>query len=585
MKKINVFAITVFVTLFGLAGCIDIFQPPASKAPSSPEPGKGYVRLQFGSAAGRTLLPNYTFAAYKFTFNPVETSGEKKVISVPEDAYLLEVGNWTLDVEVYSDTEAQTLVATANNIALTVNGGESVTVEVLLEFASIDQSGGGIFTYTVTNNSGITPNQTEIILKRLDTADQADYYYHDPASPVEGCTVPAGYYLVTVRLEKDPILSLGYSEFHQLTRVTGAERAVWSDIVHIYPGQTTDLAHTFGPNDFFSGIENIWLFGHMTGWDLGDLSNKNMTKEADGTFSWKGEVMTDECYFRFSLTDTHEWDGGDSNMKLGAWFIPENTGTSAVIGNEGNAMNFLPLNHNDTVAVEKTWKLDDVGYYEITLDPVEWKFHIEKPVLVTGIKIPPQHERLFKGATHAFIASLEGYNNDGEQSSVVWTVSGNHSSDTAFGTGANFNRLTIAEDEEAVTLSVTARYGEFSDTMSSIRIIDSDNFGPVNIVLVIEDQGGSLTLSGGIPSSPPVIYKTGGTAGEDRVTFSVGNFNAGYVYTWKVDDRPGIEEASLTLNAVDYAVGYHLVRLTVKIGNFFWSMPNELGFTVAAVKN
>jgi len=85
MKKINIFAVTVFVTLFGLAGCNNIFQP--AKVQENPEAGKGYVRLQFGSAAARTLLPiEYEFAAYKFTFTPTGTDNGRTVTIFNERA-------------------------------------------------------------------------------------------------------------------------------------------------------------------------------------------------------------------------------------------------------------------------------------------------------------------------------------------------------------------------------------------------------------------------------------------------------------------------------------------------------------------
>ena len=450
-----IYAITVLVVAFSLIAC-PIMEPP--QQPGA-EAGKGFVRLNFGLAGGRTLLPDtYFFGGYEFTFTPTDpVNGREPETSLSlEDEYPLEIGNWELSVKLYSDAARETLLASAAPIALEVERGVTKNVTVPLVFSAM--SGHGTFIYTITA-TGLTPAQTEIILERLD-ADQDDYYYYNPASLVEGYSVPSGHYLVTVRLEKDPITSLGYSEFHQLTRVSGAKRAVWSDVVHFYPGQTTNLAHTFDQNDLFNGIENVWLFGHMTDidWNLADLSNKSMTKEADGTFSWKGDVAANS-YFRFSLTDTSGWGGGDPNMKGGAWFIPGNTGTSAVIGNEGNAMNFLPLNHNDLPAVEKTWKLDDAGYYEITLDPVEWKFHVQKPLIVETVTITDGPSAVQKGATanEAFAAAVTGKNIPANPP-ITWDVQGTIAK--AAGTGINTaGILSIDGDETNTSLTVTAVYG------------------------------------------------------------------------------------------------------------------------------
>jgi len=476
MKKTLVI-FTVLITLLTLAGCNDVFQPP--QAISGPDAGKGYVRLQLGSAAGRTLLPEtYEFAAYKFTFTPDVLSDGRKVEEFDdlEDTFVLEIGNWTLAVEVYSDAGDTVPAATATGISLTVDHNTPAQVTVPLVFATFGAGDTGKLTYTITNNTGITPDQLEVILKRLD-ATQDDYWYYDPVSQAGGYAVPAGYYLATVRLEKDPITSLGYSEFHDRTRFTGAKRAVWSDILHIYPGQTTNVTHTFGPDDFFNGIENIWLFSHMTDWTLGgDLTNKCMTKEADGTFSWKGDATNlnassddGKHYFKFSLTDTSQWQpDNDANRKNGAWFVPQTGGTSAVIDGAGNAMSFLSLHHSNPDAVEKSWKLDSAGYYEITVDPVNYRFYVEKPVIVENIAVNGS-DPVNKGTSTTYTADVTGKNLADRD--VTWSIDG-YPDGTPSGTtiGESTGLLTVDGDEALSSLIIKATSKQANATQDSITV-------------------------------------------------------------------------------------------------------------------
>ena len=393
-----------------------MFQPPAA---ANSDSGKGIVMLDFG--LGRTLLPStYSFAAYKFTFTPTAPINDRVVTPFNEllDRFELEVGPWSLNVEVYSDAGAQNLAASASGIQLTVANATPVTETVPLVFVSME--GTGTLTYTVTNNSGAI-DQAEIILTPLGNQAGKNILLTENLTGSDS-SIAAGYFLATVRMEKDKITPIGNDTF------TGAKRAVWSDILHIYPGQTTNLAATFGANDFHNGIKNIWLFGHMTGWNVtdNDWNDKKLNSAEDGTFIWKGDVMTTDRHFRFALTDTSNWTpNNDSNRKGGAWFVPAVSG-NAVIGSAGNEMTLLPLHHNNLAAVERTWQLAETGYYEITVDPVAYRFTVQRPVIVEAVTVqgPPSVKKGASTIAGDFTATVTGKNITSQEEEVTWSILG-----------------------------------------------------------------------------------------------------------------------------------------------------------------
>ena len=385
MKKILI-GFTALITLLSLAGCDNIFQASHPANPLDSE--TGFVRLEF--SAGRTVLPStYTFDSYKLTFKLDDDT--KETFTELLDEYELAPGSWTLDVEVFITGEPNA-VAKAKGIPVTISKNETKIVPVSLNFELLD--GDGRLSWAITNNTGKTPNQLRLTLKRLDkeTADWLKFGTFNAADE----TVGAGHYLATISFEVDPIASFGYDEVHSITKVTGAKRIVWSDVVHIYPNQVTSLAVTFGADDFFNDIKEIWLFGDMTDWNMNDFeaNKKNITQE-NGTFYWEGDRAA-ETHFKFALTNTSGWTNmpnsgltDEDNKKTGAWFVaPTNPGTTVQLGDIGNEMRFLPLGNRDISAVnDMTWKLPDAGYYQITVDPVSYKFYVNKPMEVTEITI------------------------------------------------------------------------------------------------------------------------------------------------------------------------------------------------------
>ena len=88
----------------------------------------------------------------------------------------------------------------------------------------------------------------------------------------------------------------------------------------------------------------------------------------------------------------------------------------------------------------------------IVADTVNKYFHsyIEDAPIVTNVSVSPETATVDAGGTAQFAASVSGTGDYDD--SVTWTVSGNSSADTTINDGL----LTVAEDETAASLTVTA---------------------------------------------------------------------------------------------------------------------------------
>ena len=575
MKKFNCFLIvSLSFMLFILGSCSGIIQPDITESR-----GIGFVRLNY--SAGRTILPSeFVFPGNELTFTPVAPVNGRVPMTFTEfmARYDLPIGPWDLTVKVFTDAQRQNLAAESQTpVRVNIVEGEIANVQVPLLFSSM--TGNGNLTFAITNNTGIVPDQTEIKLQRLAvTGDFEGSEININAATLNGNrNIPAGHYLVTIRMEKYLINYIGERNNQEdYQPQAGINRWMWNDILHIYPGQTTNLTHTFATgNFFFKGIEDVWLFSEMTSWDVteNDWDDRKMNREPNGTFTWTGRANAD-AHFRFALTDTSYWTPGTAaNRNQAAWFVPTANGDPAAIGLTGNEWNFIPLYQGFTEG--RAWKLTAAGDYKITLDPVAMKFFIERPVVVDTITIDPNPAVLSRGRSYPFTATLTGTNT--VDAVITWTVSGG-AAGTAFGTGDNSHILTIHVDDPATSLTIKAAAGGKEHEVTRPVQVQ----GSVEVTFTIEDLGEGLTITD-FPSVMPTIYRTGTP---DEVTFVINTTIATHQYIWFVGNRrleepTGGPKGQMTFKAEEFALGYHSVRVTVLIDGIPWSMPQVLGFTVA----
>ena len=319
-------------------------------------------------------------------------------------------------------------------------------------------------------------------------------------------------------------------------------------------------------------LDNIWLVGDMvkTG-ESWELPGVKMNAEADGTFIWAGDVPANSN-FRFNLSSSSliPVDNWDRN-----WYAPVED--DAVVVSNGNDYDFEFISGD----IGRTWLIELGGYYILTLKPDEGKMNVSRPVIVDSVTIINPPQQLIMGQDYIFSAQVTGKNMELAVLNISWAVSG--ATDSSFGTGGDSDKLSVSANEGAETLTITASAEGITSDPLSIEVLDPSKISQAAVMLSLDDSGGSLEISGGIPSNIPVIYKTGGLAGEDRIFFSVANPNGSYSYSWYVGGQEKTGNV-VTFLASEYNAGTYTVRLTVTINGITWSFDELLYFTVAAVK-
>jgi len=235
MRFITVaFLFTLFSFLF-LFGCNDAFAP--QNGADAIGAGYGRVSVSFTGGQARTAFPNKTFS-YAYTF----TKGEDVLDNEQPDGsgfFTLEMGDWAVGVQAYVGEE---LAATGAG-SFTLGSGAVANITINLEAASTS-GGDGTFTYTIEYPEGITVTTFELInllgSGDIDLTSTAEYAYTGTGvSAAE--TVPAGVYLLTVRVDK------------------GGFAAGICEAVHVYPLLDTEYSKVFEDGDFgvFVSIEEI----------------------------------------------------------------------------------------------------------------------------------------------------------------------------------------------------------------------------------------------------------------------------------------------------------------------------------------
>ncbi|MCL2804450.1 MAG: hypothetical protein FWD26_00740 [Treponema sp.] len=339
-KKFFNLTFAVLILLVSLAGCPDLDQPLIPV----PEEGKGFVNLQFAADIGRTILPSsYSFAGFELIFTP-NPNGTAQTINnntpgVNLGQLQVSEGTYLLEVRVFNNAQRQTRIASASGLALTVSRTTPATVLVPLVFTQM--TGNGTLGWGIT---GVSPNVTNIILTRLDatgTVTKNTLSGNDTA-------VPAGYYLATVRLERELIAAN-----------SGASAIIWDDILHIYPGQTTRLDLTFTDSDYSNNMENMWL---ISGTETFLMNINNL-----GYFSIQRN-MTANSTFAFSVSNPAVVTTANQRACL----VPAANNTNAAIGR--NTTTFQLYTPAGSATANNRWRIASAGLYNFTVNPVTREF-------------------------------------------------------------------------------------------------------------------------------------------------------------------------------------------------------------------
>jgi uncharacterized repeat protein (TIGR02543 family) len=337
-------AVVLFLSLC-LTGCDNFFEPPAAKT----EDGKGLVVFQFGPAGSRTLLPDtFEFSDFTLTLTPITGNGgtadgdpetfDKNDLETATPRGVMELsqqGWWRVTSVFYADI-ASTKTIIADGVDQDFQVGSSLkTVTIELEF-ELD-SGEGTLKYAITIPSGMTLQygEAEIALTYLGgipTPPDPSYTltlvpdHLDPGNTEEDTySTAAGYYLVVVTIND----------------TLGERKAVYTEIVHIYPGQTTELIKDFTLTDFHSTVDTYTVTFNLNHSDAtGASATPDPIPTTTGTITlptdptrtagWGARVFFDGWYLADGTTSFNETDVTGDMEVFAHWRFQ--AGTPTVVG-------------------------------------------------------------------------------------------------------------------------------------------------------------------------------------------------------------------------------------------------------------
>jgi hypothetical protein len=219
------------VLAFFLAGCSNLFlNKPAEPAREIPD-GKGAVRWSVETQTARTLFPALPFTKYELTFTAPGKTAVTETFTAHTGELTLETGRWELSVSasIGNDPVAQ------GSAPVEVRGGQTNSVTVILRGTLVSGTGTGTLAYNVTLPAVLLYG--ELSVAALDEGGFATTIPL-PLSPSSGSiNLPDGYYV------------LAFSFFKT------TQRAVITDLAHVYDGSTTNGAYDFSDAPFVNAPE------------------------------------------------------------------------------------------------------------------------------------------------------------------------------------------------------------------------------------------------------------------------------------------------------------------------------------------
>jgi hypothetical protein len=223
--------------VFVLAGCSNPFITKQAEPDREIPDGKGLVRWSAETQIGRTLFPDLPFDQYELIFTMAGKTDVTETFTTSTGELTLETGRWEVSIYAYIGDDP----VAHGSAPLTVLGGQTNTVTVFLK--GIDIPGTGItVSGTGTGTLGydvMLPG--DLIYAELSVVSlKNSYSSYTPltvSSSSGSITLPDGYYV------------LAFSFF----RTT--ERAIITDVAHLYDGLTTNAIYDFSTAPFAAAPE------------------------------------------------------------------------------------------------------------------------------------------------------------------------------------------------------------------------------------------------------------------------------------------------------------------------------------------
>jgi hypothetical protein len=255
MKNIsrNIAILLPALGLMVLAACSNILSPPPKA-----DAGTGTVRISIGddSAGARTLMPHYSeFSRYEISGEGPGEAAFTETISFGGDYYKeLDAGEWIITVTAYTGNEYDGFNPVGEGrVTVEVIADDFVPAKVIITPIT-GQGKEGWLSYYVPFPS--TVDNASLIIASMnsgggDSPLLVDHFINLlESSPSGVIPLPAGYYLLNVRLEQ------------------GGKYAGRTEAVHIYDGLYTSTSEkfTFTDTDFNAVInlaDGIWQEGEI----------------------------------------------------------------------------------------------------------------------------------------------------------------------------------------------------------------------------------------------------------------------------------------------------------------------------------
>jgi hypothetical protein len=225
----------LFAISYLLFGCDNLLTIPQEAAPL--EQGYGKVTVSFTGGEARTVFPNTVFESCVYTFYNQSNGKSQTETPDPDGAFSLAPGSWSVEVAAYGDPNAEDdLAATGASAAFTVIAGQTTMVTVPL--TGRPETGAGTFKYRIQY-----PEDTTVLdFTIVKLPDMVSVPFSVPGgggAEISGAVnnVPAGFYLVTVRL----------------LHPDGEKGAGKNQVVHIYNALTSEFGTGDAPVVFSDG--------------------------------------------------------------------------------------------------------------------------------------------------------------------------------------------------------------------------------------------------------------------------------------------------------------------------------------------
>jgi hypothetical protein len=233
MKK-NINILFAIIGMLALAGC----ESPLSVAKNQVSSARGAVTVTIETPqtanGARTIYPTNLedgFTRYELTFSSDSASHEPEEVTEGSANVTLLEGNWTITATAYSSGEDNDEIASALGSApVEISSDETDPVSIIITLGPVPAGVDGTLSYSVTIPADAEGSLTVKTVTGGDVENGTTQL--DAETNEDTLDLPSGEYLLFVSLTKD------------------GNQAGRTEVLHIYPGLTSEASYTFVDNDF-----------------------------------------------------------------------------------------------------------------------------------------------------------------------------------------------------------------------------------------------------------------------------------------------------------------------------------------------